>query len=84
MAHFQSEKRDRLVHIYARQRQSQACKQCLVSDALLKAQNYNGGQRHIWIPKASLQSQIPREKPKLVQACMHQLAKYGGLKQLFL
>ena len=66
--HIQPKKRDPLVHIYAWQKQSQACKQCLVSDALLRAQNYYGGQRHIWIPKASLQSQIPWEKPKLVQA----------------
>ena len=39
-----------------------------VLDALLRAQDYYNGRRHIWIPKASLQIQIQQEKPKLVQA----------------
>ena len=62
-----SKHRGKLVHIYARSKQSQPCKHYLVSDALLKAQDHYNGQQHIWVPKSLLESRSQQEKPKAVQ-----------------
>ena len=48
--------------------QNQACKQYLVSDTLLKAQDYYNGRQNIWVPKGALESQILNKEQKFVHA----------------